>query len=368
MKFGIFYEWPNPQLRDWKTLFDEGIEQIQLAEEMGYDFVIVAEHHFSNYGMSPAPLLQAMAIAERTKRLRIATAVLVLPEWQPLRLAEEVAVLDNLTGGRFICGIGRGYQPYEFGGFGYTLDESRGRFQECLDVLLKAWMSETDFTYDGEYVKVPNARVVWPKPLQKPHPPLWLAGNSADSLKLCAERDIVPIVPNATVRESAPRFLSFRRDAGKPADRWELGCQTVNLVADSEDEARASMSYARWQIRANRALNRLDVKNGAVNAVPVEGEADDESFFKTLFYGNPDQVTAKYRRLAANGATFASTWMMVGGIERAKLMKSIRLMGEHVIPALRDVQPPSDLADRIAEADLTTAGSGRQPGRSLDEG
>jgi hypothetical protein len=114
MMFGLFYEWPNPRLRDWKRLFEEGVEQIQYSEEMGFDFVLIAEHHFSNYGMSPAPLLKALHIAEKTTRLKIATAVLVLPLWQPLRLAEEVAVLDNLTGGRFICGIGRGYQPHEF--------------------------------------------------------------------------------------------------------------------------------------------------------------------------------------------------------------------------------------------------------------
>ncbi len=84
-----------------------------------------------NYGMSPSPLLQALAIAERTKTIKIGTGVLVLPVWQPLRLAEEVAVLDNLTGGRFICGIGRGYQSHEFGRFGVTGDDSRARFNEC---------------------------------------------------------------------------------------------------------------------------------------------------------------------------------------------------------------------------------------------
>src|SRR5215510_12259157 len=130
MKLGLFYEWPNPTLGDWKRLFEEGIEQIQLAEELGFDFVLIAEHHFSNYGMSPAPLLQALAIAEHTRRLQISTAALILPEWQPLRLAEEVAVLDNLTGGRFACGIGRGYQPHEMARFGVSLDESRVRFSE----------------------------------------------------------------------------------------------------------------------------------------------------------------------------------------------------------------------------------------------
>src|SRR4051794_31632544 len=105
MKFGLFYEWPNPSGRDWKELFDEGVEQIRYSEEMGFDFVLIAEHHFTNYGNSPAPMLQAAHIAERTEHLEIATGVLVLPIWQPLRLAEEVAVVDNLTGGRFICGV-----------------------------------------------------------------------------------------------------------------------------------------------------------------------------------------------------------------------------------------------------------------------
>ena len=107
MKFGLFCEWPNPGLRDWRTMFDEGVRQIQYAEEMGYDYVFVAEHHFSNYGMTPAPLLEAMYIAERTSRIKIVTTSVVLPEWPALRLAEEIAVLDNLSGGRIICGVGR---------------------------------------------------------------------------------------------------------------------------------------------------------------------------------------------------------------------------------------------------------------------
>jgi alkanesulfonate monooxygenase SsuD/methylene tetrahydromethanopterin reductase-like flavin-dependent oxidoreductase (luciferase family) len=186
MKLGIFYEWPNPEVGDWQRLFEEGIEQIQYAEELGFDFVLIAEHHFSNYGMSPAPLLQALAIAERTRRIRVGTAVLVLPVWQPLRLAEEIAVLDNLTGGRFFCGIGRGYQPHEFARVGVRFEESRARFSECLDVLLAAWSQDTSFTYSGEYVHIPNDPVVWPKPRQNPHATLWVAGPSAYTLMLAA--------------------------------------------------------------------------------------------------------------------------------------------------------------------------------------
>jgi alkanesulfonate monooxygenase SsuD/methylene tetrahydromethanopterin reductase-like flavin-dependent oxidoreductase (luciferase family) len=156
MKFGLFYEWPNPTLRNWKTLFEEGVEQIQYSEEVGFDYCLIAEHHFSNYGNSPSPLLQALYIGQRTRRIKIATGILVLPIWQPLRLAEEVAVLDNLIDGRFICGVGRGYHPHEMGRFGISLEESHQRFNETLDVLIKAWTQDESFAYHGEYIKVPD--------------------------------------------------------------------------------------------------------------------------------------------------------------------------------------------------------------------
>ena len=354
MKFVLFYEWPNPSLGGWKRLFEESIEQIQYSEQMGFDFVLVAEHHFSNYGMSPAPLLQSLAIAQRTKRIQIATAVLVLPIWQPLRLAEEVAVLDNLTDGRFICGIGRGYQPHELARYGVTVEESRTRFNECLDVLIRAWTCETSFTYDGEYVQIPHEVVVWPNPLQKPHPPLWVAGSSADAIKLAAERDIVPITTGFLgpdgIREAAALWMQKRQASGKPIDNLEMGVQTITHVAESDEEARANIGYARWQNRAGRALNRLAVADGRVLPGPYEDEPDDEGLWSRLFYGSPESVLAKFKPLAESGATFVSTWMMVGGMEHEKIMKSIRLMGEHVIPALKDLRPLEDLPQRLSGA------------------
>jgi alkanesulfonate monooxygenase SsuD/methylene tetrahydromethanopterin reductase-like flavin-dependent oxidoreductase (luciferase family) len=343
MKFGVFYEWPNPETGDWKRLFEEGLEQIQYAEEMGFDFVLIAEHHFSNYGMSPAPLMQALAIAQRTRRIRIATAVVVVPVWDPLRLAEEIAVLDNLTDGRFILGVGRGYQPHELSRFDVSLEDSRGRFLECLDVLRLAWERDTSFTYDGEHVKIRHETVVWPKPRQRPHPPMWVAGTSADTLQLAAERDITPLTsgfagPDA-INKMVQSLLEEKRRFGKPTDTWELGAQTICLVADSVDEARASVPYARWQNRAGRALTRLAVTDGRVDPAPYPNEPDDEGFWDSIYYGDVDRVKGKYRRLADAGATFASCWMMVGGIEHEKIMKSIRLMGEHILPELHAYHP-----------------------------
>ena len=354
MKLGLFFEWPNPTTADWKRLFEEGVEQVQLAEELGFDFVFIAEHHFSNYGMSPAPLMQALAIAERTKTIRVGTAVLVLPMWQPLRLAEEVAVLDNLTGGRFFCGIGRGYQPHEFDRAGVTLEDSRDRFSECLDVLLKAWSMDTSFTYEGRYIQVPHPTVVWPKPLQKPHPIKLIAGTSLDTLRLAAQHDISPLVSGfagtQAVRDMTLALLKERAAAGLAADTWEIGAQTFCHVAPSEAEARAAAKYPRWQQRAGRALNRRDVTDGRVNATPVEGEPDNEAFWDALYYGDPDRVRAKYLALAEAGATFASCWMMTGGMPHEMLMRSIKLMGEEVLPAVHEAGRPTGLADGVAEA------------------
>ncbi|MPZ49494.1 MAG: LLM class flavin-dependent oxidoreductase [Dehalococcoidia bacterium] len=351
MKFGIFYEWPNPELRDWQRLFEEGLEQIEYAEEMGFEFVLVAEHHFSNYGNTPAPLLECLAIAQRTKRIKIATAVLVLPLWDPLRLAEEVAVLDNLTGGRFICGVGRGYQPHELERFGVSVEESRGRFSECLDVLLKAWSEDTSFTYEGEFIKIERETVVWPKPLQKPHPPLWVAGTSEDTFQLAAQHGMAPLTSGLTgpglVRDATTSFLRARREAGLPVDSWELGAQTFNLVTDRDEDALDSVRQARWQNRAGRALTRRAVTDGRADASPYEGEPDDSAFWETLCYGSPERVRGKYQALSDAGATFASAWMMAGAMEHEKIMQSIRLMGEEVIPALRDARPAPSFLDEV---------------------
>lgn len=359
MKFGLFYEWPNPTTKDWKQLFEQGMEQIQYSEEMGYDFVLIAEHHFSNYGNSPAPLLQAMYIAQHTKRIKIATGILVLPIWQPLRLAEEVAVLDNLSDGRFICGVGRGYQPHEFNRFGITSEESRGRFLETLDVLELAWTSDTSFTYDGQYVKITEETVVWPKPLQKPHPPLWLAGTSADSIKLAAERDMTLIT---TAFQGAQGMLNTvavwvqeRAALGKTTNNFDMGIQALTLVTDTDEEARASMNHTRWQLRANRSLNRPDVVDGRVNPTPFDGEVSDEQLWEVLFYGTPDRIRGKLEEASSVGVTMVSNWMMLGDMEHDKVMKSIRLMGEEVIPAVKDLEPPAELYEeltaRVVESD-----------------
>ena len=351
MKFGLFLEWPNPTMRNWKTLFEEGVEQVQYSEELGFDYCLIAEHHFTNYGNSPAPLMQALYIGQRTRRIKIGTASVILPVWQPLRLAEELAVLDNLIDGRLMCGIGRGYQGYEMAGFGSDIDESRGKFHETLEVLLKAWTLDESFTYEGEHVRIDHPVTVFPKPRQKPHPPLWISGTSVESMQLAARLDMLPLSSSALgmdgVRKQLASYIHARKDLGKPLQRPSLALQCMTHVAPTDEEAYEALPYVRWQTRAQRGLNRHDVRNGSVDASPFEGEPDDEAFLDRLYFGSPDTVIEKFRRAAGAGATHISNWMMFGGIEHEKLMRSIRLMGEQVIPALRDLEPPASLYDEL---------------------
>ncbi|HSF33290.1 MAG TPA: LLM class flavin-dependent oxidoreductase [Candidatus Tectomicrobia bacterium] len=353
MQFGLFYEWPNPTLRQWKTLFEEGVEQIQYSEALGFDYCLIAEHHFSNYGHSPAPLMQALYIGQRTKRLKIGTAAVILPVWQPLRLAEEVAVLDNLIDGRFLCGVGRGYQPYEMAGFGRHLPESRQRFQETMEVLLKAWTQEESFTYDGKFVKVTNPVTVFPKPAQKPYPELLLMGTSVDSMRVAAQLGMLPfssaMMGTEGIRAQFGALVHSYADLDKSLTNLRLGLQCMTHVAPTDEEACEALPYVRWQTRAQRGLNRQEVTNGRVNASAFQGELDDKSFLERLFFGSPETLIAKFKQAASVGVTHISNWMMFGGIEHEKLMRSIRLMGEEVIPALREVQPPADLADALLQ-------------------
>lgn len=358
MQFGLFFEWPNPTLRDWKTLFDEGVQQIQLSEELGFDYCLVAEHHFTNYGNSPSPLLQALYIGQKTERIKIGTAAVVLPVWQPLRLAEEIAVLDNLIDGRFMCGVGRGYQAYEMAAFGGDVSESRERFQETLDIILKAWTSEESFTYDGKHHKITAPVRVFPQPKQKPYPPLWLAGTSVDSMNLAADMGMMPMSSGMMGKEGMKQQLGVYahalNNAGKPLDSIGLGTQCMTHVARTDEEAMKMVKYARWQNRAQRGLNRGAVVNGQVESTPYEGELGDEEYMERLFFGSPETVIRKFKAVAEGGATHISNWMMFGGMPHEDLMRSVRLMGEEVLPALKDVVPPAGLYEELLQYPVVT--------------
>ncbi len=346
MEFGLFVEWPNAGDRIWHEAFEESVSQVRLAEESGFDFCLIAEHHFSDYGIAPSPLLEALAFARATSRIRIGTGVAVLPEWQPLRLAEEMAVVDQLSGGRFIAGVGRGFVPFEQERLGVVVEEGRARFEESLDVLVQAWTA-TDFTYAGRHVRVDHPTTVLPRPLQTPHPPIWLAGASAESAELIGSRGLTAITSGAAglerLREQHGEYVRARHRHGRGDEPLHVVAQTQVHVAETAAEARATLPFARWQARAVARIVQGRVTRGVLDASPAEDDPSDEVLLSRQFIGTPDEIVQRLSALNDAGVTHVSMLMEFGGLDAARIERSIRLVGREVIPALRDLTPPPSL-------------------------
>ena len=185
MRFSIIFV---TQVRDGQPEpFDDLMEQIELADRLGFETAWLTEHHFSGYGRPSVPALAGHAIA-RTEQIRIGNAVAVLPLHHPLQVAEDWATLDHLAKGRLDLGVGRGSQPTEFTGFGISLDQARERFDEALEIIRLAWTKDS-FAYDGEFWSFPELSLK-PKPYQDPHPPIWQAAVSAYTVQMIVEKGI----------------------------------------------------------------------------------------------------------------------------------------------------------------------------------
>ncbi|HXZ88454.1 MAG TPA: LLM class flavin-dependent oxidoreductase [Candidatus Binataceae bacterium] len=186
LHFGLWYDFRNPAQwqRPDKEIYDAIIDQIAWAETIGYDDVWLTEHHFVEDGHAPSPLIQAAAIAMRTKRIRIGTSVLLLPLYHPVRVAEDGATIDLLSGGRFELGVGIGYRVEEFTGLGIARSERAGRANEGLEIIRRLWEGET-VTFRGKHFNIENARLT-PRPLQRPRPPIWVGGFARASARRAA--------------------------------------------------------------------------------------------------------------------------------------------------------------------------------------
>jgi alkanesulfonate monooxygenase SsuD/methylene tetrahydromethanopterin reductase-like flavin-dependent oxidoreductase (luciferase family) len=180
MKFGVFYQAPEADGQTHAQRYAEMFELIALAEDLGFDVAWLAELHFGGaFSLLANPLMMVPVIAQRTTRIRIGTAVTLLPLQHPLSVAEQAATADVLSGGRLEFGVGRGSIPSQFHGFKIDVAENRARFDEALEIIRRAWTEER-FSYRGAYHQVEDIRVV-PRPLQKPHPPIRVAVHSAES-------------------------------------------------------------------------------------------------------------------------------------------------------------------------------------------
>ncbi len=342
MRFGVFLLLHSPDKRAPAEVYANALEQARLADELGFDAVWLAEHHFSSYGYGPNPLTFAVKVAENTKRVRIGTAVVVLPLYHPLRLAEDIALADHLTEGRLDVGFGRGYQRYEFERLGLELSENRAMFDEALEVMLAAW-SQEDFSHDGKYYQIPPT-TVFPKPLQEPHPPLWIAAQSPVSIADAVKRGYKCI----TGGSSAPsdRVLQswqvFRDAVNESGLGWpqEFVIQSQVHVAENDALARAQTQNALWHLRSAGALraNTQRVEKGLAIEMPQPNEpAPDLMYDEWILFGDAETVERKVQRILDNtGITYLNCVFAIGRLEHKEVMKSMERFARDVMPQFRN--------------------------------
>ena len=240
MDFGMFTDFHIRPHMTQAEAFEESFNQVEAAEHLGMDAVWLAEHHFSpDRSVLASPIVIASAIAARTRRIRIGLAVQVLPLTNPLRVAEEAATVDHISKGRFNFGIGRSGLTKYYQGYNVPYGESRSRFLEALDIILKAWVTEK-FSHEGSHFSFTDVTVV-PKPFQQPYPPIRVALASPDTFTLVGGMGHSVFVsantPIPQLQERLDLYRKARQEAGHtgPAD---IALRIPAYVAETAERAR----------------------------------------------------------------------------------------------------------------------------------
>jgi alkanesulfonate monooxygenase SsuD/methylene tetrahydromethanopterin reductase-like flavin-dependent oxidoreductase (luciferase family) len=251
MDFGVMNLFSVPKIDGTDDkIIHEHLEEVQLADELGFDTVWLAEHHFSHYGVAGSPLLMGAAIAERTSRIKIGTAVLVLPFYNPLRLAEEIATLDVISQGRVVIGCGRGYQPVEFAGFGIDAAQARDRYNEVYEILELA-LGQENWSYQGKYHQFENV-TTYPRPFTPGGPPFVHAALNPDSFSYLGSRGrrVLTSPTFAPLSRMQRCFTAYRDallEAGRdPADFKFPYMQQVYPGYDPADREAAGQAALAW--------------------------------------------------------------------------------------------------------------------------
>jgi luciferase family oxidoreductase group 1 len=339
MNFGTFLLMQSPSARSSQEIYARGVEMAQAAEALGFRSVWLAEHHFSTYGYLSRPAQLATYIAAKTTRLRVGTAVIVVPLHHPLIVAEEIATLDLLAGGRIDVGLGRGYQHYEFERLGLELESGRARWEESIDIILKA-LEGKPFSYDGKIFKIPET-MIFPQPVQQPLPPIWITAQSPDSVDGAVRRGFnvltggfgVPLERMAEFRKLFDRVVA----EVKPRETLQVGVQRAVYVADNGADARAAAEQARWNMRVTLSLrnNYQRVEQGRAVPVPAPNEPDVEELLERyLVIGTPDTCVRQIKRIQeAVGITHFNCSFWFGDLEHARVLRSMETFAREVMPA-----------------------------------
>ena len=299
MKFGVlqFFSWPERRA-SLASVYARALERIEIMDKGGFDAVWLAEHHFSDFSVCPSVHLMGTFAAARTRRLRIGTAVSLAPFYHPLRLAEEVALLDVLSGGRVNWGAGRGFARVEFEAFGIPPEESRSRFRETVEIVLKAW-SEERLTFAGKHFAFEGVEVL-PKPAQRPHPPVWVAATSESAIDWAASRGFSilmdPHSSHREIREKRAHYTEALRRAGFSAEGRTIPVARLLAVDESAEKAAlVARRGALWILNSYLGAQHRPVLVGEFASKGVDPV--ERYLGEVILHGTPDSVEEEILRL-----------------------------------------------------------------------
>ncbi len=299
MKVGVlqFFGWRDRSV-PLEDVYERAMARIEIMDQTGYDAVWLAEHHFTGYSVCPSVHVMAAHVAARTRNLRIGTAVTLAAFYHPLRIAEEVALLDVLTGGRINWGAGRGFDPREFAIFDVPADESADRFREAVEIVLAAWKNEK-LDFDGRFHQYEGVEVL-PKPVQKPHPPTWVAASSEGAIEWAATKGLSILMDPHSPHAEIARKLALYRDqltqGGYSFAGREIPMGRLVAVAETDDEAEAvARRGAQWTAGAyinKQVLGHLRGGDADEDLDPVDHYLRD-----VVIHGSPERVVDQLQRL-----------------------------------------------------------------------
>ena len=322
-----------------EQVYRETLEQVELAEALGFDSAWLTEHHFLPCGYLPKLLTAAAAMAARTTRIRIGTGVTLLPLYDPIHVAEETTVVDLVSGGRLIFGIAPGYRPEEFAGFGQQRERRGARMEEAMQVLIRAW-TEDRFSHAGEFYRYDDMSVT-PKPVQKPHPPIWIGASRREGVRRAA-RHGVPLLasPRHRIEELAEHYRMYR----EACEAFGTSCDEVPIMRDvfvgettaqAEAEARDHVVYIHREWYGAWSEHRA-ITTDRGKRVEDKNEVLFEEVRGRFIIGDPESVLREILRYRDElGMTHLIARMQYPGLPHDAAVRSMKLFASEVMPQLR---------------------------------
>jgi alkanesulfonate monooxygenase SsuD/methylene tetrahydromethanopterin reductase-like flavin-dependent oxidoreductase (luciferase family) len=327
MKFGLFSS-AQANSHDLGPETGQGfrdyLEYNVEAEALGYASSFSVEHHFTGWNQVSATLMLLMALAARTKTLRLGTAVMVLPWHNPVLLAEQAATLDLLSDGRFDFGIGKGYRHSEFKGFQIPPGESEARFDEAVDVMIRAWTTRERWSHSGRFWRFEDI-IVEPPPAQQPHPPLWVAAASDRSIRRAAAGGFNLILDQyASAEQIGARIDAYKAECKARSARFDpMQVAVARQLYVANDEADKQAALARQAAYTQRTVDvsRTPEKKGGSHVLAYADKAGGTE--ENALYGTPDQICAMLEALQKSGVAYVLLTISGGAAQLRRFAREI---------------------------------------------